>query len=327
MGGSSWSHDVASTLSSGRARMSDDDFRATTFKNSSSIDPLLDPRGVKIRESRDSDAHPESNAIAVFFDVTGSMGGIPLKFTKGKLPGLMKMLLTQAVIPDPQILFGAIGDFHSDRAPLQVAQFESGLEMDQWLTKIFLEGNGGGQNRESYETAMWWLATHTSIDCFEKRGKKGYAFTIGDEGFYDVVDADSVNRHTGETLESDIKIRDVVKMLNEKYEHFHICVRSEGYYDGSHPMWKGLLGERALFLEDADVVCELIASQIAACEGFTTDDIRRGIKSSGLNSGAINVVEKSLVLPSNGGAISARSATVSGGLPAVTGKSGRATRL
>src|SRR5215475_7234734 len=37
----------------------------------------MSPRGVKVRESRDSDAHPESHAVAVLFDVTGSMRQVP----------------------------------------------------------------------------------------------------------------------------------------------------------------------------------------------------------------------------------------------------------
>lgn len=56
--------------------------------------------------------------------------------------------------------------------------------MDDDLGKILLEGGGGGQMRESYELAMYFMARHTSIDCFEKRGKRGYLFMIGDELAY-----------------------------------------------------------------------------------------------------------------------------------------------
>jgi hypothetical protein len=45
----------------------------------------MNPFGVAQRESRDSDAHPQSLAIAVIFDVTGSMGSIPVTLQK-KLP-------------------------------------------------------------------------------------------------------------------------------------------------------------------------------------------------------------------------------------------------
>ena len=56
-------------------------------------------------------------------------------------------VLTDCKVPDPQILFVAVGDATSDRAPLQVGQFESTAElMDQWLTWSFLEGGGGGSS-------------------------------------------------------------------------------------------------------------------------------------------------------------------------------------
>ena len=59
----------------------------------------------------------------------------------------------------------AIGDAVSDRAPLQVGQFESGLEMDMWLTRIWLEGRGGDLP-ESYTLAHWFGAHHTATDAW-----------------------------------------------------------------------------------------------------------------------------------------------------------------
>lgn len=317
MGGGTYSHDAADRLYSTRSAMPRAHFVDTTFTSKSAIDPGLDPKGVKVRESRDSENHPESNAIAVFFDVTGSMGSIPITFAKEKLGNLMKMLLAQGVIPDPQILFGAIGDVFSDRAPLQVGQFESDLTMDTWLTKIFLEGNGGGQNRESYETAMWWLTTHSSIDCLEKRGKKGYAFFVGDEGYYDAVDRQAVKRFIGEDIEADIPIKRVVELLSEKYEAFRISVPSQGYTDGNHGMWKSLMGERAIWLETPETICEFIAAQIAAMEGRSRDEIADGLSRAGLAAGAINSFEKSLVVGS--ASVLAPVGTVTGSLPEMAG--------
>src|SRR5262249_19070808 len=37
----------------------------------------MNPSGVGVRESRDSGNHPESRAVGVMFDVTGSMQGVP----------------------------------------------------------------------------------------------------------------------------------------------------------------------------------------------------------------------------------------------------------
>ncbi len=105
--------------------------------------PLMDPHGVKARESRDSAAHPNSLGIVFALDVTGSMGKIPDLLARERLPSFMKTLLACG-IADPSVLFLAVGDAASDRAPLQVGQFEaSEREIDQWLTWTFLEGAGG----------------------------------------------------------------------------------------------------------------------------------------------------------------------------------------
>src|SRR5262245_42645291 len=110
---------------------------------------LMDPKGVKLRESRDSAGHPQSLGIAFALDVTGSMGEIPRALATQTLPQFMKVL-GQCGVKDPQILFCAVGDATCDRAPLQVGQFESTAElMDQWLTWSYLEGGGGGGGSET----------------------------------------------------------------------------------------------------------------------------------------------------------------------------------
>ncbi len=319
MGSSSWSDNSYAVRSN--ARSSSPAAAAAAFKSTGStgtLDPSLNPLGVKLRESRDSTAHPESNAIAVFFDVTGSMGGIPILFAKEKLGGLMRVLLSQGTIPDPQILVGAIGDAFSDQSPLQVGQFESGLEMDDCLTKIHLEGNGGGQACESYELALYWAAKHTSMDCFEKRGKKGYLFIIGDEGFYPTVDASQVKQIIGDDIQT-MTIQDALSAAQETFEVFKICVAT-GYPDGHLQQWRALMGERAVFLSDPKNVCEFIAAQIASCEGAGHADIGAKLKAAGLNAGAIDEVTKALVPGSTGKAL--KKGTVTGDLAVSGAKSG-----
>src|SRR5512141_1864638 len=81
--------------------------------------PLMDPKGVKVRESRDGADHPRSLGIVFALDVTGSMGAIPHLLATEQLPKFMKVL-TDCKLPDPQLLFVAVGDATSDGAPLQV---------------------------------------------------------------------------------------------------------------------------------------------------------------------------------------------------------------
>jgi hypothetical protein len=147
----------------------------------------MSPKGVRVRESRDSAEHPRSLGIAFALDVTGSMGDIPDLLARRELPNFMKILV-DCQVADPQVLFLAAGDATCDRAPLQVGQFETtGELMDQWLTWSFLEGGGGGQDTESYELALYFLAQHTDMDCYRKRDKRGYLFMTGDERPYPAV--------------------------------------------------------------------------------------------------------------------------------------------
>jgi hypothetical protein len=96
-----------------------------------------------VLHSRDNSTQPNSLAIAVIFDTTGSMRRIPEIFVE-KLPDLMDLLLKKGYVPEPQILFGAVNDATTDPvAALEIGQFESGNQMDDVLTNILLQGGGG----------------------------------------------------------------------------------------------------------------------------------------------------------------------------------------
>jgi hypothetical protein len=235
----------------------------------------MNPRDVT-RESRDSDDHPNSLSIGVIFDVTGSMGTVP-RVLQTKLGALMRLLIQKGYVDDPQILFGAVGDAYTDSVPLQMGQFESGLEMDDELGKIYLEGGGGGQVHETYELGVYFMARHTVIDCYEKRGHKGYLFTIGDEKPYAVVRRQHVQDLIGDALEHDIPVEQIVAEVQRRYEYFHIIPTNTSH--GENPevqgRWKELLGERVLLLADEAAVCETIALAIGLCEG-SVDNLLSG---------------------------------------------------
>jgi hypothetical protein len=162
----------------------------------------MNPKGVKVRESRDGPDHPESQGIVFALDVSGSMGEIPKLMATQQLPSFMKVLM-DCQIRDPQILFMAIGNATSDKAPLQVGQFESTAElMDQWLTWTYLEGRGGGLG-ESYDLGFYFLATHTEMDCMVKRNKRGYLFMTGDEPPFPALSRHIVEGIIGDKLDED----------------------------------------------------------------------------------------------------------------------------
>ena len=273
MGYTKWSSSAYTHLKSSYSKKT----RNGIFK-SRTIAPEMDPQGLLFRESRDSDAHPNSLAIGIFLDVTGSMGRIPEQLIRHKLGSLMDTLLDHE-IEDPQVMFSAIGDHISDRAPLQVGQFESGTdELSECLTRIYLEGGGGGQNMESYLLAWLIAGQHTSIDCFEKRGNKGFLFTIGDEKSWDKVDAARLKAIMGYPQSGGIKAEDVLAQAQRMYHVFHIHINETGYRDNPDVLgyWRDLLGERLLILDDHTNLAELIASTVAVMSGVNLASLTAG---------------------------------------------------
>lgn len=259
----------------------------------------LDPKrlaGGKVRESRDSEEHPNSVAISVFFDVTGSMGSIP-KVLRKKLSNLMKLLTEKGYATDPQVLFGAIGDSHTDRVPLQIGQFESSITMDDDLESIYVEGGGGGTGEEGYELAYYMAARHTAIDCFEKRNKKGYLFTIGDEEPYPAVRAHDIKRWVGDGAQKDIPFEDILKEAQEKYHCFHlIAARGSNGSDPTMRMrWKQLMGDNCIIVEEADFIAEIIALIVGIHEGTISLAVgTEHLKELGVGAKIAKAIEKSL---------------------------------
>src|SRR5262245_18041263 len=207
MGTTRWSDDHYHDRARLRLRTGKDAFEydhaVRTGAAEQSVHVKMNPRGVTVRESRDCAAHPESHAVAVLFDVTGSMQSVP-RVLQAHLPQLMGLLIRKGYLDHPQILTGAIGDATCDAAPLQVGQFESRIEIDEDLGRLYLEGGGGGHITESYELALYFMARHTAMDCFEKRGRRGYLFLVGDETPYRRVKRKEVEEHNGDRLPQDV---------------------------------------------------------------------------------------------------------------------------
>jgi hypothetical protein len=230
-------------------------------------DPSLDPHGVTVRESRDGADHPAATPIVVLFDVTGSMGIVP-QVMQRRLAELFGLLQRKGYVQDPQIMFGAIGDADCDRVPLQVGQFESDNRMDDQLRTLFLEGGGGGQKSESYELAAYFVARHTATDAWDKRGRKGYLFIVGDEMNKRTLRADHVRRVIGDRVDEDLDPAAIYREVQQRWETFFILPRQTAYFDDRqvNEHWRSLLGERLLKLEDPEAVCELIALTIGLLE-------------------------------------------------------------
>jgi hypothetical protein len=305
MGTTRWSDDDFHARQRLRARLGRDAFEydhdIRSGRAARKVHPKMNPHGVQVRESRDSEGHPESHAVAVLFDVTGSMQRVPRTLQK-KLPRLMGLLQSKGYLDHPQILIGAIGDATCDRAPLQVGQFESGIEIDEDLGKLFLEGGGGGQVTESYELAMYFMARHTSLDCFEKRGKRGYLFLIGDEAPYPRLERREVKAIIGDKLQADVAVEDLVVELQRTYDVYFVIPRMTAHWNNPsvYRHWVKLLGQNVLRLEKPAGICELIASTIGLAEGKVgLEDLAGDLEEAGASASVAGAVRNALVFPTH----------------------------
>ena len=252
--------------------------RTEEIFTSSGMHPALNPYRV-VRESRDSLANPASNAIVIGLDVTGSMGIIADTMAREGLGTLVEEILKRKPVSDPHILACGIGDSYCDDAPLQVTQFEADIRIAEQLKMIWLEKGGGGNRHEGYHLPWYFAAQHTQIDCFEKRNKKGYLFTVGDEEPPEELLAAHAASIFGDSLQRDLSVHELLTLVSRMYHVFHVVVE-EGSYARAHlpqvlTKWRALLGQRVLRLKDYRRLAEVVVSAIEVNEGRDRDTVAK----------------------------------------------------
>lgn len=302
MGFSRWDKDTyaayastaSNTLSVARSMgMSDTAARRTLFKESG-IKSEFNPRNIVCRESRDSDLNPLSTPIIIGVDVTGSMGVYAEKLAVEGLGKLVDGILTRKPVTDPHIMAMAVGDVFCDKAPLQASQFESDIRIAEQLTSLYLEAGGGGNGFESYDIPWLFAAVKTSTDAWEKRQKKGYIFTIGDEPPpNEAVSASQLNGLFGGGFETGYTPAQMLAMAQERYHVFHVIVEQGIHFRHAgadvNAKWRELLGARALNLIDANYMSEVIISAMQISESET--DNAEEIINSWENPATINALK------------------------------------
>lgn len=271
MGGGSYSHSDRAVRSQSLGYLDMSRGVQETFKQRS-IHNQMSAVGV-IRESRDSEEHPNSLPTIIGLDVTGSMGNIPRMFIADGLPTMMSGIFN-AGIADPQLLIMAIGDHLRDRSPLQVGQFESSDELiDKWLELIYVEGGGGGNDGESYSLAWAFAANQTVLDSWQKRQQKGFLFTIGDEPVHKMISSEHMKEITGN---GDIngEVNALLAAARKTYHvyHLHITETMMGHFSRVQSGWKELMGDHVIMVDDYTHLPSIIAdiiSKVTASESST----------------------------------------------------------
>lgn len=258
MGSSTYSYSDRATraTSAGYGTKSADEIFEQNRKRK--IHDSMNPKNAKLREARDSAAHPNTVPIILSLDVTGSMGKIPHNLVKEGLPHMMQGIIDDGT-PDPALLFVAVGDSTVDDVPLQVGQFESGdQELDQWLTRTYIEGGGGGNEGESYLLAWYFAAYHTVTDAWEKRGQKGFLFTIGDEPCLEGVSNKELERIMGEKYETGAMADVLLADAQKTYDVYHLHILQGQRGKDSLAGWEQRLGQRCIPVNNYEDVAKII---------------------------------------------------------------------
>lgn len=271
MGGgsySSFSRDIRATTLGYTTKSTHEIFRERNLNDA------MNPYGISVRESRDSAEHPESLAIVIALDETGSMGSVPHFLIKEGLPVIMDTIIKNG-IADPQVLFLGIGDHTCDTAPLQVGQFESSDELlDKWLTTMYLEGRGGANDRESYLLAWYLAAYHTSIDCFEKRKQKGYLFTIGDERTIEELPEKVLVNLMGSGQYKNFTAAELFEEASKMYNVYHIHIKETR--SGSRTMvmdyWKQFISGSLIIADRREDVVKIISEIVSSSKNVSVKD-------------------------------------------------------
>ena len=306
---------------------------ASTPVDQQEVAPSVDPkkvnsRGEKIRECLDSAGHPNALPVQVSFDQTGSMGSAP-RTLQEKLAALKGALLRAGLI-DAQLCFGAYGDAQCDEvAPCQIGQYESGIEFEDQLNDLYLEGMGGGNNGETSGLLLYFLARHSRLDSLDKRGKKGYLILTGDENPLPLVTAREIKKYIGDDVQADLTIEQVIAEVTQSYDvyFFHLMTGS-AKMQGSLANWQRLLGtDHVVPLESIDTVAEQMAMLIAQLEGVTDsyEEAAELLVAEGADSDAVRAAGKAMARYS--GASNTPAARASGTLPTPAGSAGSTRRL
>lgn len=330
MGGSDYNFDAYDARMAHHAKTGTSAFThdadARSGAVASTVHEKLDPSkpnkaGKLVRESFDSDAHPTSTAVGVFFDVTGSMADVPKLFIT-KLGKLMASLVKKGFLEHPHIMFGAVGDATCDDAPIQIGQFEAGNEMDEALSLFLLEGGGGGTNNESYELSMYYMSRHADMNCVTKRGKKAYLFFLGDELPYPTVKKSQVKKFIGDDIQADIPLEEIVAELREKFEVFWLMPGGTNHFhdDSVIKPLQQLFGQNFRKMEHPEDVCEMLVSIIGVNEGYDLHDVGAALKDVGASAASVSRVTTELVPYASSRAVT-KGATATGALATSGGDS------
>ncbi|MBT5023569.1 hypothetical protein HOK51_05550 [Candidatus Woesearchaeota archaeon] len=207
-----------------------------------------------------------TSPLVIACDVTGSMGDWPATMFS-KLPYL-ELEGKEYLGEDMEICFAAVGDAYTDKYPLQVRPFTSGTDLKKRLQQLIIEGNGGGQMKESYELPALYFANN----CEMPNAINPVFIYIGDEGLYDFVNKAHAKDWAYTKVDGRKNSKTVIEELMSKFSVYLIRKPYQnGWSDNIgakdrqiYQQWSNILGEeRISILPEAGRVVDTIFGILA----------------------------------------------------------------
>jgi hypothetical protein len=158
------------------------------------------------------------------------------------------------------------------------------------MEKLVLEGNGGGQRKESYELAAYYLLKMTEFDS----DANPVVFFIGDESPYPTVDVDQaklfdipINKPIDPFMDLRKKFNDNVYMLLNKY--------SGRFFDDITESWTSRLApEHVIKIHEEKAIIDLMLGILAIMSRRSLKTYAIDMKDRGQSDYRIEGVTQSL---------------------------------
>ena len=237
----------------------------------------FDSRYVGVRESRDSADGRNSVPFIIGFDVTGNNSYIARYLATNIINELLTIYERGFFGGNMHVLTAAIGDIKHDMTPLQVTNFRSDIKLYDELMNLHLEGGGGGEG-VSYDLLWYFAAKHTVSDHFEKRGKKGFLFTIGTNRFHPDLSVVEIGRAFGDDEDDSLTCKEVLQLAERYYNVFHIHL-TRGTTGDKHVLrkWREAFPTNVTELKEEDIryLPELMATITAYASGCDVQSIMK----------------------------------------------------
>ena len=239
-----------------------------------SFQDKYDPRFIDKRESCDSADSPNATPIIIGFDVTGSMGYLAAEIAKNSLNKTITYIYDKQPVTNPHVMCAAFVEPYA-QGGLQVTQFEADIRVVEQLLELKV---GYGGNIYSYDSLVWYFAAqHTKIDSFDKHGRKGFIFCIGDEvcgaAQGENLSVKEIKDVFDDTVKTKLPLKEVYEMAAERYEIFHIVTGFRT--QKSMGTWEEFLPGRNARVESEDVayLSEVITSIMQLVSGMDKDAV------------------------------------------------------